>query len=514
MMKKSIGLFFLFPLWLNAAVTYTEFYCNSTGTNINAGSTTNAAAAYTSVNGNWNGTDSFIPTDGSNPSGTVSAGDWGSIYVDGSTNTGYIARVLVVTNAVNGGILFSTVAKGGTLPTSSATGRSCKVGGAWFGPRLSDGTPLSNIAMGSMTNSSGNVARINMKAEVTNSITATITMNSNGPVVIQGYTNTIGDRGRWVLDGGSGSGYVMINVGPSSSCKNFQIMDVVFQNNGSSGSSDCISIPSAFGSEWSFERCQWNSIRGSGITMLTVNYLFDCEAFNCNLNNSTGKGAFQLSSSGCMAHNCIAHHNTNSQAAGFQLDGGITLVGCISATNGIGIRTSADVSQNFIQCSLFQNNGPGIELAGSVGPLTDPMVVNIINCAVLCNKAGGIVMTNSASTGRYLVGRILNCGMGTGTMTNSGGNFVTAAGASKLGTSFEGLNISGNFEFAADVTPWVAPLTGDFRVNLSTSKNAGYGYYLQAFTNGTWTGTVGYPDVGAAQHLDSGGSGGSYIFAQ
>ena len=56
--------------------------------------------------------------------------------------------------------------------------------------------------------------------------------------------------------------------------------------------------------------------------------------------------------------------------------------------------------------------------------------------------------------------------------------------------------------FASDVTPWVDPANGDFRINLAAAKGAGRGSYTQNAGGGT----VGYPDIGAAQHQDSGGS--------
>ena len=58
----------------------------------------------------------------------------------------------------------------------------------------------------------------------------------------------------------------------------------------------------------------------------------------------------------------------------------------------------------------------------------------------------------------------------------------------------------GTIIYPVDVTPWVAPDTGDFRISLSQAKNAGRGFWLQT---GAYSGTVGYPDIGAAQHIDN-----------
>src|ERR1051326_728440 len=115
-------------------MAYTEFYCNaSTGSNTNGGSST-GGVKYNSTNGNWNGSTTFTPTDGSTPANTVSVGDFASIYLDGATQAVRISRVTNVAAGVNGVITVSNSAGSGTNPTSGATGRSIKVGGEWAGP--------------------------------------------------------------------------------------------------------------------------------------------------------------------------------------------------------------------------------------------------------------------------------------------------------------------------------------------------------------------------------------------
>ena len=64
----------------------------------------------------------------------------------------------------------------------------------------------------------------------------------------------------------------------------------------------------------------------------------------------------------------------------------------------------------------------------------------------------------------------------------------------------------GAVTYGANLTPWVDPANGDFRINLAAAKGAGRGTFLQ--TSASYTGTVGFPDIGAAQHLDSGGASG------
>jgi hypothetical protein len=67
--------------------------------------------------------------------------------------------------------------------------------------------------------------------------------------------------------------------------------------------------------------------------------------------------------------------------------------------------------------------------------------------------------------------------------------------------------ISGNVTYANDVTPWTDPANGDFRISLAAAKGAGRGTYTQ--TAASYAGTVGYPDIGAAQSTGGGGSSSS-----
>lgn len=117
-------------------MAFTEFYISTLGSNTNSGSSNNANASFTSTNGNWQGLgiSNFRPTDGQNPSGNVSVGAFASIYLDGAAESVYIARITAVQNAANGNITVSVGNSAGTPPTNGATGRSCKVGGAWKGP--------------------------------------------------------------------------------------------------------------------------------------------------------------------------------------------------------------------------------------------------------------------------------------------------------------------------------------------------------------------------------------------
>ncbi len=120
-------------------MAFTEFYINSLGSNLNAGSSNTANAFFTSTSGNFQGLgiSNFKPTDGQNPFGNVGTNaltNYASIYPDGATVGVYIVRITAVQNAANGNISVSVGNSYGTAPTNNATARSIKVGGAWLGP--------------------------------------------------------------------------------------------------------------------------------------------------------------------------------------------------------------------------------------------------------------------------------------------------------------------------------------------------------------------------------------------
>ena len=118
------------------SVNFSEFYCTSGGSNLNAGSTTDNAAIYTSTNGAWSTvTNNFTPADGINPTASgISAGMFASVFLDAATVAVYITRITFVTDAVNGLITLSSSVIYGTAPTTAANGITIKVGGAWLGP--------------------------------------------------------------------------------------------------------------------------------------------------------------------------------------------------------------------------------------------------------------------------------------------------------------------------------------------------------------------------------------------
>jgi hypothetical protein len=140
-----------------------------------------------------------------------------------------------------------------------------------------------------------------------------------------------------------------------------------------------------------------------------------------------------------------------------------------------------------VGCDAYSNTASGIRAsAGTSGTL-------IQNCNVVANGTYGI--DAGATADLYI--RVENCGYGSGTMANASGD----SNASSVATNFDEV---GKVTYAANVTPWVDPDNGDFRINLAAAKGTGRGTYQQ--TGAGYAGAVGYPDIGAAQHQETGGS--------
>lgn len=467
---------------------FTEFCCRSGGSNLNAGTRTGnstepgTAADLTYASGTWvASTGVFTVASGDPVADGVAVGDFASVYADGSTVTGFVGRVTARTTTT---ITVSLTAKSGTAPADGTTNRTVRIGGAWLGPNGTSGFPFGFIEQ-SLKNTTGNSARVNFKNDNTYNITAA--MSHSGAtgagqatiVVFQGYTTVYGDGGRATIDGGtSGASYVLLSIGGTT--ESVHLEDLVFQNNGASGSSDATSaIASA-------HRVVVNSVRGSGLVVAN-GVITECEAYSCNQSNTTQKAGFLLTTA--TAVRCVSHDNSGSNTDGFTTASGsamVTLINCIADTNG---RRGFSINVNgvigvLIQCDAYNNASHGIVVTEST-TLRSTYVVE--NCNVV--KNGGFGLQGSLNNLGH-TGGIRKIGYGTGTQANtSGATNLPSAWPSEIDP----------VTYASNVTPWVDPDNGDFRISLAAARSAGRGNYTQ--TAASYSGTNSYPDIGAAQAL-------------
>lgn len=457
-------------------MAFTEFYCNaSTGSNINAGDLT-ANGVVTSTNGDWDNAaaNRFTAASGTPFSG-VSVGNFASVYLDGATVAVYIGRV----TAVNGGgasLDISATAKSGTKPSAGATGRSCTTGGAWKGPNGTEAFPL-NFVENTMVNSSSHPVRVNLQNTATYNITAGITI-ANSYLRFQGYTTTVGDFGRAILDGGT-TNATLLTVSGGNNC----LADLIVQNNATGTAIDGIL---SSGQENLLLRCVTNGIRRRGFSFGTNDTAIECEAYACNGANQTASGGFYSGGLNRLIR-CISHDNVGSNSAGFYTVSAPHYSECIADTNGgAGFQLLTTLALSLSGCASYNNTGSGYLLTNSSG--SAPCVLVIENNAAVSNGGWGIEITGAQG----IQGIVQNCGFHnntSGTLTFGAHHGIVEIGSVTLGA-----------------VPWADAPNGDFRITLAAAKGTGRGTYTQ--TAASYAGTIGYPDIGTAQHQDTGGGAG------
>lgn len=471
-----------------ALLAFTEFYCQSGGSNLNAGSDTGNSAKYTATNGNWSTvTNQYIPTDGSIPLSSFVVGDFASVYIDGASILVYIARVTAIAPGANGAITLSTTSIAGTAPVTSATTRTIKVGGAWKGPNGAIGFPItfaSGTSLQNATNLNGNQVRVNMKNDVTYSITAGITA-SGTEVVFQGYTSTVGDGGRATLDAGTTNATIL------SLTTGNKIIDLIVANNATGTSIHGIAMATGT----SALRCVVHDVRGDGINSGGTNCLIvECEVYNFNKSNTVNLAGLNLTTGGGQAIRNYIHDGT----AGTNCNGIRTTPGtgsnficnnivdsCLGAAVSIAGLNPNSTIDILISGNDFYNNGYGIK----VEEVNANYYLHIENNNFIKNTSyafeGGASFTK-------LYGVMFNNGYGTGTQSNgSSGDY------NRTGNIIRDTDNQSKISYPSGQTPYNSPTTGDFSIVLAQAIGVGRGTFTE--TDGTNTGTVGYPDPGAAQ---------------
>jgi hypothetical protein len=237
------------------------------------------------------------------------------------------------------------------------------------------------------------------------------------------------------------------------------------------------------------ERCVVTGIKGEAAYLGEVGTILnECEFYANNSSNTADTGVVRLVAVGITLRRCTIHDNTGNVVDGIFVGAARAHIeNCIIESNGRdGIRCGTTSGPYSIQsCDFYNNGGSGISLLTT--GFTSILYVENSNFV----KNGGYGISGVAD----ILGYVKNCGYGSGTQANTSGttNLLT------------GVVESGAVNYATDVTPWADPANGDFRINLATAKGTGRGTFTQ--TAASYAGAVGYPDIGAAQHLESAGGG-------
>lgn len=451
---------------------FTEFYCDaSTGSNTYAGDKT-ANGVITSTNGAWSTVTNIFTATGGTPFSGVSIGDFCALMVDGGTVAVYVARVTAI--GLGGLTLtLSSTAKSGTAPTTAGIGITATTGGAWKGPNGAVNFPFGFLT-NALKNSNSDIPRVNIKNNSTYSVTAAVSHSSSGPVTWQGYSSTVGDGGKAIIDGGtSGVSYVLLSLGAVSHV----LKDVIFQNNGATGSASGV----LFSSIAVVQGCVVNSVRGKGFELTAAVTILECEAYSCNQSNTALFGGFYVGASGVKLFRCISHDNAGSNSSGFSVQATASLAACVADTNGqYGFLWSTSNSGPVFQgCTAYNNVSDGINGSAS------SCVLVVENCLLISNGTGGTGYgVNLSTQQQMLVSNNAFYGNNTGQANGVNASLVT-----------------GSITLTSD--PFTAASTGDFTLNNTAGagaacRNTGRGTFTE--TQASYTGTISYPDVGAIQN--------------
>lgn len=488
--KLFLSLLLATTLQASAATSYTEFYTQTTANNLNAGSTTDDSANSSYAGGTWvAATGVFTAVTGNPTTDTgVTNGAWASVYTTAgatvATCVGRITNTTITTITLD----LATISGSAANPSAAGGATTCKVGGAWKGPNAGVGFPWNFIAANS-TNSANLWPCVNIKSNALYSVTSGITHSLPGPVRFQGYGATVRDGTKANIDGGTST----IVLFTSSGTPNLDFVDLIFSNNGNSGVNNLVSIT---GADQLWLRCVAHDSRGHGFTTSAAICMSECEAYLCNKANNDPGAGFNSSSGRSLFERCISHGNNSTvKADGFYIsaDGG-ALINCISESNGRnGLNVAAQTSLRCINCDFYNNATNGISLGAA------NISVLIKNCNFVKNGVYGILQV---AGNVFFGGEIENCGFGSGSEAN---------GLGDINSPVIGINVIGSLSYASGVTPWTAPATGNFTITLPAAKSAGRGAFTE--TKASYSGTVSYPDIGAAQSAST-NSGAAYTFSQ
>ena len=462
---------------------FVEFCCRSGGDNLNAGTLNgsstepSASPVATYTGGDWNGSNIYTAPVGADLT-EATAGRYVSICPDGSSvpvSNSYSIHMISSVNAGTRQITVRAVSSFygavafGTVMASRTGNTTLRIGGAWLGPNGANIFPFTGMGWSMLSVYAGSV-RVNLKNNQTYNVTTTLTGSGWN---VMGYSTSYADGSRATIDGGtSGASYVLFttNFGSGSVSGASIVADLIFQNNGATGSAGGVVIGSSVGYGVGANLVVKN-MRGTGLS--STGYLFECESFS-----NVGYGI-----SSALAINCISHNNTGT---GFGFTG--RYVRCISHRNtSNGFYGNQNGSSLFCEeCDAYLNGANGF-----YGETVNNGSFFIRNSNAVQNSGRGILVASANGNANFGT-TILNCG----TFGNATGSIVFTGGVEQI------LLNSGNVAYAA--SPYVDAANGDFRISLAAAKNSGRGQFLQ--TESGYTGTVGYPDIGAAQSAGGGGA--------
>lgn len=445
-------------------MAFTNFYLDSGGNDMNAGSVRNSGpAAGPSTNGDWGNAaaNRFTAASGT-PFSAVNVGDWASVYVDGTTSGAvYVAQVTAV-NAGGASIDLSTTAKYGTAPSNSATGRSCRVGGSW----------LSELPLTTLTGTVPASTKINCNNALTITASRTFALvgTTTAPLWFSGYNTNPGDLDNdttntlakpvWTLNSG-------VFLTPTGNYQVWSGLSVVGNRSGS------IFVPTA--------------AQGCYFSRLRVENTSSNAAAIAVTNTSDGVFAWCYFKTPATATTTGVVAVSNSRGR---------FLGCVFDTGGVAGANVTTSDILFYACLFLNNTGAGI--------LSSTGAFHAINCTFYGATVDGIKVTGAPSTTGTVVVGCLFSGLNGSTATTNGINNASGTNTALLFRACNdyynvtnpevGLGDSPAFFGQTDSNP--AVVSASNLTPVATSNALIHGF-PGIFENETFS---GYTNIGAVQN--------------
>jgi hypothetical protein len=436
-------------------MAFTNFYQDSGGHDMNAGSVQNASASVTSTNGDWGNAaaNRFTAASGT-PFSAVTVGEWASIYVDGTTSGAvYVAQVTAV-NASGASIDLSTTAKYGTAPSNSATGRSCKIGGSW----------LTELPLTTLTGTVPASTKINLKGNLTITASRTIALagTTTAPLWFSGYNTTPGD-----LDSDT----------TNSLAKPVWTINATFAIT-ASGAHQTWTGLSVVGNR---SATIWNHTGGQ-------NHLSRCRFENTS-SNAAAIGLQLTGNQFHLSHSWVKTPATATTDGVLFCGGGGVAVGCVFEGGGLcGIEVGGQTVV-LVDC-VFLNN--------VVGVLASTGLVRMFHCTISNASSDGVKWTGTPPNGSTIMGCLFrsigsNVGINNASGTNTNQVFRACNDFYSCTTPETGF---GDSPALFQQTDSADPVVSATNLTTVATANARVKGFPGIFENQTFS---GYADIGAVQ---------------
>jgi hypothetical protein len=436
-----------------------EFYIQTTGSNMNSGTTTSDTPTIDVPNGNWNSSTHVFIAPGGTPFASATVGDWAHVSLDNATTPARFAKIVSITGG-GSTITLSSEDTMGTSPTTGTTGRRVRIGGAWADLGVTSAITGSNSTVGIRVN-----VRAGTYSNTTNDRTLARSGLTNAIMHWRGYNTTPGDcdtdysLARPTLTFTTGR---LLVSGAHQYVKNFVVT-------GAQISSSQLRIS---GANVTLRRVwvECTSANANGRAFGTTGT--DCSIFNCYFKAAAQADVTELLPAGTQLHNCVFDSGNNGTSVGAAT--AVIIEGCIFRGQAAdGVRITNNTRMSIISCTFHAQGDNGINIT------TLPSSLVISKCYF--SSITGTAIRNGTANDTNLVRRsrcvFYNCGI-----------------------NESGFGDAPHFDARTDSSnPFVNAGAGNFAL-----ANTSSGYAPASPFEGLAT-TVSYADIGAVQHQDAGG---------